>query len=61
MLARHLIQDAGSWGARRIWLDAQSHAERFYRQLGFVPCSGHFCQWGIDVSHVTMELAILAS
>ena len=42
------------FGNRIITVDAQKHAEGFYRKLGFVTVSGEFLEEGIV--HVKMEL-----
>lgn len=42
------------FGDRPIVIDAQKHAEGFYRKLGFVTTSGEFLEEGIV--HVKMEL-----
>lgn len=42
------------FGDRRIVIDAQKHAEEFYKKLGFVTTSGEFLEEGIV--HVKMEL-----
>lgn len=42
------------FGARAIIIDAQKHAEGFYKKLGFVTVSGEFLEEGIV--HVKMEL-----
>ena len=44
------------FGMRTIVIDAQKHAEGFYRKLGFVTTSGEFLEEGIV--HVKMELGI---
>ena len=43
-------------GERKIILHSQSHAEGFYRKLGFITVSDVFFEEGIP--HVTMELDI---
>lgn len=43
------------FGDRTIVVDAQKHAEGFYKKLGFVTVSGEFLEEGIV--HVRMELA----
>lgn len=42
------------FGKRVIIIDAQKHAENFYKKLGFVTTSGEFLEEGIV--HVKMEL-----
>ena len=42
------------FGNRVIFVDAQKHAEGFYKKLGFVTVSGEFLEEGIV--HVKMEL-----
>lgn len=42
------------YGDRAVIMDAQKHAEGFYRKLGFVTTSGEFLEEG--VVHVQMEL-----
>lgn len=42
------------FGKRTIVIDAQKHAEGFYKKLGFVTTSGEFLEEGIV--HVKMEL-----
>ena len=42
------------FGKRTIIIDAQKHAEEFYKKLGFVTTSGEFLEEGIV--HVKMEL-----
>ncbi|MCH5209313.1 MAG: GNAT family N-acetyltransferase [Oscillospiraceae bacterium] len=42
------------FGDRKIVIDAQKHAEEFYKKLGFVTTSGEFLEEGIV--HVKMEL-----
>lgn len=42
------------FGDRKIVIDAQKHAEGFYKKLGFVTTSGEFLEEGIV--HVKMEL-----
>lgn len=43
------------FGSRDIIMDAQKHAEEFYKKLGFVTTSGEFLEEGIV--HVVMELS----
>ena len=43
------------FGNRTIVIDAQKHAEGFYKKLGFVTTSGEFLEEGIV--HVKMELS----
>lgn len=45
------------FGDRTIVIDAQKHAEGFYKKLGFVTTSGEFLEEGIV--HVKMELGLL--
>lgn len=45
------------FGERTIMIDAQKHAEGFYKKLGFVTTSGEFLEEGIV--HVKMELGLL--
>ena len=59
-LGRRLVEQAVSsarerFGSRVIAVDAQKHAEGFYKKLGFVTISGEFLEAGIV--HVKMELA----
>ena len=42
------------FGKRTVVIDAQKHAEGFYKKLGFVTVSGEFLEEGIV--HVKMEL-----
>lgn len=42
------------FGNRTIFVDAQKHAEDFYKKLGFITVSGEFLEEGIV--HVKMEL-----
>ncbi|MCM1165117.1 MAG: GNAT family N-acetyltransferase [Lachnospiraceae bacterium] len=42
------------FGSRTVIMDAQKHAEGFYKKLGFVTTSGEFLEEG--VVHVAMEL-----
>ena len=44
------------FGNRTIVIDAQKHAEGFYKKLGFVTVSGEFLEEGIV--HVKMELGL---
>lgn len=44
------------FGKRTIVIDAQKHAEGFYKKLGFVTTSGEFLEEGIV--HVKMELGL---
>jgi predicted GNAT family N-acyltransferase len=55
LLTQHIIAQAQQADIDRLWLDAQSHAESFYQQLGFKTVSGCYYPWGLDVPHVTME------
>ncbi len=43
-------------GSRTVIIDAQKHAEGFYKKLGFVTTSGEFLEEGIV--HVKMELVV---
>lgn len=43
-----------AFGDRTVTVDAQKHAEGFYKRLGFVTTSGEFLEEG--VIHVQMEL-----
>ena len=42
------------FGSRTVIMDAQKHAEGFYKKLGFVTTSGEFLEEGIV--HIKMEL-----
>ena len=44
------------FGERTVVIDAQKHAEGFYKKLGFVTTSGEFLEEGIV--HVRMELGL---
>ena len=48
------ISSRKHFGKRPIIIDAQKHAEEFYKKLGFVTTSGEFLEEGIV--HVKMEL-----
>ena len=51
-----IISAREHFGARTIVIDAQKHAEGFYKKLGFTTSSGEFLEEGIV--HVKMELGL---
>lgn len=55
LMARGVEAARERFGARDIIMDAQKHAEGFYKKLGFVTTSGEFLEEGIV--HVVMELS----
>ena len=54
LMARSVEAARERFGEYAIILDAQKHAEGFYKKLGFVTASGEFLEEGIV--HVAMEL-----
>ncbi len=54
LMARSVEAAREKFGSRTVVMDAQKHAEGFYRKLGFVTTSGEFLEEG--VVHVKMEL-----
>ncbi len=54
LMARSVEAAREKFGSRAVVMDAQKHAEGFYRKLGFVTTSGEFLEEG--VVHVKMEL-----
>lgn len=54
-LTQHVIEQVEQTPYGRLWLDAQCHAKTFYEQFGFRAVSGCYCQWGVNVPHVTMD------
>ena len=51
-----MVSARGHFGDRTIVIDAQKHAEGFYKKLGFVTTTGEFLEEGIV--HVKMELSL---
>lgn len=54
LMARSVEAARERFGECKIIMDAQKHAEGFYKKLGFVTTSGEFLEEGIV--HVAMEL-----
>ncbi len=55
LMARGVEAARKRFGSHDIIMDAQKHAEEFYKKLGFVTTSGEFLEEGIV--HVVMELS----
>lgn len=55
LMARGIEAARERFGSLDIIMDAQKHAEEFYKKLGFVTTSGEFLEEGIV--HVVMELS----
>ena len=56
IMERGITEARDAFGDRAVIMDAQKHAEGFYRKLGFSTISGEFLEEG--VVHVEMELGI---
>ncbi len=50
------VEEAARLGFQKLFLNAQTHAEAFYRNHGFLPVGGEFMEAGI--AHQRMELVL---
>jgi predicted GNAT family N-acyltransferase len=56
-LTRYLVLQAQAADAERIWMQAQSHASRFYEKSGFRVISEEYDLFNLGIPHVTMEFS----
>ncbi len=52
-LLSHMITDIKQHNPKRIWLNSQCHAQKFYEKCGFIPVSDAFDMHG--TLHIEME------
>lgn len=54
-LTELLVNEALKRHPARIWMEAQSHAIRFYEQAGFRVTSAEYDPWNLGIPHVCMD------
>ena len=54
-LTKYLIKGAQKKKPSKIWIEAQSYAQKFYEKSGFKTVSEEYDLYNIGIPHVTME------
>ncbi len=53
-----MIKQAHKKGFKRLWMQAQQHAQKIYEKAGFKATSKKYDLWNLGIPHVDMELSL---
>lgn len=54
-LTNHVIERARKKGFKKLWMQAQRHAQKMYERVGFKTISKTYDLWNLGIPHVDME------
>ncbi len=54
-LTKHILTQAKKKNPKKIWMEAQSYAQDFYKKLGFQTVSEEYDLYSLGIPHVKME------
>lgn len=54
-LTKYIIKQARKKGFKKLWMQAQLHAQKMYEGIGFRVTSKEYDQWNLGIPHIDME------